>query len=163
MIVYGNHDAASEITRRLRPPDNVPVFSHAQPETVLLDDAGLAFHGQSYARRPVTEDLSAACPDRTPGYLNVGVLHTCLDGRPGHEPYALCWRLDLGNSDDTLARAAIGLPRIPRETLNQAATAFERGLLTVEQVADVLEAEPALIPCEFDRRGVLQGQSAPDY
>jgi len=56
----------------------------------VLDDAGLALHGQSYASRIVTEDLSASYPDRRPGYVNVGVLHTCLDGRPGHEPYAPC-------------------------------------------------------------------------
>ena len=90
LVAYGNHDAASQITRRLRPPANVRVFSHEKPETVVLDDAGLALHGQSYASRAVTADLSIAYPDRVPGYANVGVLHTCLDGRPGHEPYAPC-------------------------------------------------------------------------
>ena len=90
VLVYGNHDAASEITRRLRPPENVHVFPHAAPATVTFDDIGLAFHGQSYGKRAVTQDLSVAYPDRAAGYLNVGVLHTCLDGRPGHEPYAPC-------------------------------------------------------------------------
>jgi len=90
VLVYGNHDAASEITRRLRPPENVHVFPHAAPTTVTFDDIGLAFHGQSYGKRAVTQDLSVAYPDRAAGYLNVGVLHTCLDGRPGHEPYAPC-------------------------------------------------------------------------
>ena len=90
VIAYGNHDAASEITRRLRPPDNVHVLPHRAAATVRLDDAGLAFHGQSYGKRVVTEDLSAGYPDGLPGYLNIGVLHTCLDGRPGHEPYAPC-------------------------------------------------------------------------
>ena len=93
IVVYGNHDAASEITRRLRPPENVRVLSHSQPETIVLDDIGLALHGQSYKSRAVTQDLSLAYPDRVPGYVNVGLLHTCLDGRPGHEPYAPC-RLD---------------------------------------------------------------------
>ena len=90
VIVYGNHDAASEITRRLRPPENVHVFPHAAPATMAFDDIGLAFHGRSYGKRAVTQDLSVAYPDRAAGYLNVGVLHTCLDGRPGHEPYAPC-------------------------------------------------------------------------
>lgn len=93
VVTYGNHDAASEITRRLRPPDNVRVLPHRAPDTVLLEDAGMAVHGQSYGQRVVTDDLSLAYPDPFPGYLNVGVLHTCLDGRPGHEPYAPC-RLD---------------------------------------------------------------------
>lgn len=90
VLVYGNHDAASAITRRLRPPENVRVLSHSAPETVTLDDAGLAFHGQSYGGRAVTEDLSAAYPVRVPGCVNVGVLHTSLDGRPGHAVYAPC-------------------------------------------------------------------------
>ena len=99
VVAYGNHDAASEITRRLRPPDNVTVLSHRAPETILLEDAGMAVHGQSYGKRAVTEDLSVAYPDPVPGYLNVGILHTCLDGRPGHEPYAPCrldWLLNRG-------------------------------------------------------------------
>jgi exonuclease SbcD len=87
-IVYGNHDSASEITRRLRPPDNVHVFSTSAPETWTIPDAGLAIHGQGYATRVVTEDLSAAYPAPVAGLLNIGVLHTSLDGRAGHEPYA---------------------------------------------------------------------------
>lgn len=90
VVVYGNHDAASEITRRLRPPENVHVFPHVEATTIAFDDIGLAFHGQSYGKRAVTQDLSLAYPDRAAGYLNVGVLHTCLDGAAGHEPYAPC-------------------------------------------------------------------------
>jgi DNA repair exonuclease SbcCD nuclease subunit len=90
IIAYGNHDAASEITRRLRLPANVQVFPHDHPDTIVLDSAGLALHGQSYATKAVTQDLSLAYPDALPDVLNVGVLHTCLDGRPGHEPYAPC-------------------------------------------------------------------------
>jgi len=90
VVVHGNHDAASEITRRLRPPDGVHVLSHDHPETVRMDDAGLSFHGQSYATRAVVANLSAEYPDPTPGLANIGVLHTALDGRPGHDPYAPC-------------------------------------------------------------------------
>jgi len=90
VVVHGNHDAASEITRRLRPPDGVHVLSHDHPETVSFDDAGLSFHGQSYATRAVVANLSAGYPDPIPGLANIGVLHTALDGRPGHDPYAPC-------------------------------------------------------------------------
>lgn len=90
VVVHGNHDAASEITRRLRPPPGVHVLSHDRPETMALEDAGLAFHGQSYATRAVVANLSATYPDPFPGLANVGVLHTALDGRPGHDPYAPC-------------------------------------------------------------------------
>lgn len=79
------------------------------------------------------------------------------------EHIRLCARLGLGTFEDTLARAADGPPRLPRETLNQAATAFERGLLTVEQVAGLLEVEQSVIQREFDRRGIQQGHDEPDY
>ena len=36
-IVAGNHDAASQITRQLRLPDNVTLFSTSKPETVVLE------------------------------------------------------------------------------------------------------------------------------
>lgn len=90
VVAYGNHDAASEITKRLRPPDNVHLLSHRAPMTVILDEAELALHGQSYGTRAVMDDLSAGYPARVPDHLNIGVLHTCLDGRPGHAPYAPC-------------------------------------------------------------------------
>jgi DNA repair exonuclease SbcCD nuclease subunit len=87
-IVSGNHDAASRITKYLRMPDNVRILSSKAPETILMDDLGVAIHGQGYASRAVSEDISAAYPQALPGYFNIGLLHTCLDGRPGHESYA---------------------------------------------------------------------------
>lgn len=90
VIAYGNHDAESEITRRLQLPANTTVLPTGTPDTVVLHKAGLAFHGQSYPTKAVTADLSAAYPQAVPRVLNVGVLHTSLDGRPGHAPYAPC-------------------------------------------------------------------------
>ncbi len=95
-LVHGNHDAANEITRRLRPPDNVFVFPHDSPATHELADAGLSFHGRSYPTRAVHEDLSATYPPPVPGSLNVGVLHTSLSGREGpHQVYAPCTEASL--------------------------------------------------------------------
>ena len=56
----------------------------------MLEDLGLAVHGQGFAKREVTEDLSSAYPQADPHLFNIGLLHTCLDGKPGHEPYAPC-------------------------------------------------------------------------
>jgi DNA repair exonuclease SbcCD nuclease subunit len=89
-ILLGNHDAANEITRRLQLPDGSFVFSAQHPETRELPDLGLALHGRSYPTRAVTEDLAGDYPRPIDGLLNVGVLHTCLDGAPGHERYAPC-------------------------------------------------------------------------
>jgi DNA repair exonuclease SbcCD nuclease subunit len=89
-MVAGNHDAASQITRHLRLPDNVTMFATRKPEQVILDELNVAIHGQGFATRAVTDDLSQAYPQGKPQFFNIGLLHTCLDGKPGHEPYAPC-------------------------------------------------------------------------
>ena len=89
-IVAGNHDAASQITKHLRLPDNVTLFSTRKPEQVVLDDLGVSICGQGFATRAVTDDISQGYPQGDPHLLNIGLLHTCLDGKPGHEPYAPC-------------------------------------------------------------------------
>jgi DNA repair exonuclease SbcCD nuclease subunit len=89
-IVSGNHDAASQITRALRFPDNVVLFSHKKAETRILDDLGVAVHGRSFPSRTVSEDLTRDYPQGVHGLFNIGLLHTSLTGRPGHEPYAPC-------------------------------------------------------------------------
>ncbi|MEN8214771.1 MAG: DNA repair exonuclease [Pseudomonadota bacterium] len=89
-MVLGNHDAGNIITRQLRLPDNVTEFSYLQPETKRLEDLGVAIHGQSFANKAITNDLSAAYPNALPGYFNIGLLHTSLNGRPNHANYAPC-------------------------------------------------------------------------
>ena len=89
-IVAGNHDAASQITRHLRLPDNVTLFSTRKPQQVVLEDLNVGICGQGFATRAVTDDLSEAYPQGDPQLFNIGLLHTCLDGKPGHEPYAPC-------------------------------------------------------------------------
>ena len=88
VIVRGNHDAASSVVKALRLPENVHELSSRKPVTHELRDAGIAIHGQSFPSRVTTEDLAAKYPDRVPGVFNIGLLHTSIDGREGHEPYA---------------------------------------------------------------------------
>ncbi len=89
-LLRGNHDAHSQITRRLKLPDNVREFSSRRPETITLRDLGVALHGQSFPDREVPEDLSAAYPDPVPGLLNIGVLHTSGDDPGEHATCAPC-------------------------------------------------------------------------
>jgi len=89
-MVSGNHDAASQISRALRLPDNVTLFSHRKAETRILEDSGVAVHGQSFPSRAVLEDLTQGYPQGESGLFNIGLLHTALTGRPGHETYAPC-------------------------------------------------------------------------
>ncbi len=89
-LVSGNHDAASQITRALHLPDNVTFFSHKKVETCVIDQLGVAIHGQSFSARAVVDDLTRDYPQGHPALFNIGLLHTSLNGRPGHEPYAPC-------------------------------------------------------------------------
>lgn len=88
VIVRGNHDAASSIVKSLRLPDNVHELSHKKAETLELPDAGACVHGQSFPQRATTDDLAARYPDAVRGAFNIGLLHTCVDGREGHDRYA---------------------------------------------------------------------------
>lgn len=89
-VISGNHDAANKMTRSLRLPENVRVLSHERAETIRLDGLGVAIHGQSFARAAVTENLALSYPEAVPGWVNIGLLHTCLTGLDGHDRYAPC-------------------------------------------------------------------------
>jgi DNA repair protein SbcD/Mre11 len=84
----GNHDAQSQITKDLRLPENVRELHTRRAESVILEDLGVVVHGQGFATRDVRDDLALRYPEPLPGLFNVGLLHTSLTGRPGHEPYA---------------------------------------------------------------------------
>lgn len=89
-IVWGNHDAESQISRHLQLPDNVTVLPAGEPGSVVYEELGVVVHGQSYAHPAETDDLAAGYPEAVGGKLNVGLLHTAATGRAGHLPYAPC-------------------------------------------------------------------------
>jgi DNA repair exonuclease SbcCD nuclease subunit len=94
-IVSGNHDAAGKMTRSLPYPDNVHVLSWRKPETRIIDHLKVAVHGQSFSKVAVTDNLAIDYPEPVPGHFNIGLLHTSLTGRAGHENYAPCSLDDL--------------------------------------------------------------------
>lgn len=94
-IISGNHDAANQITKTMPLPDNVTLFSHKKPQSIKIEDIGVIIHGQSYASRAVVENLSLQYPQHDSNYFNIGLLHTSLTGREGHEDYAPCTLDDL--------------------------------------------------------------------
>jgi DNA repair protein SbcD/Mre11 len=96
-LLYGNHDAESQITRRLVLPPNVQVFSARRPETFRLENCQVALHGQSFRQRDITDNLVPAYPSPTAGCFNMGILHTGLGGMGGHANYAPCAIEDLVN------------------------------------------------------------------
>lgn len=95
VIVSGNHDAASQITRSLTLPPGIHLLATDKPESVVFDDLGAVVHGQGYAIRDVQDNLAAAYPDRIPELVNIGVLHTAATGSPDHDTYAPCSVADL--------------------------------------------------------------------
>jgi len=90
ILIAGNHDADSVIARRLHLPDCCVELPTDAPDTCHLKEHKVAIHGQGFKTKAVEEDLSIHYPDPTPGVLNIGLLHTSADGRPGHASYAPC-------------------------------------------------------------------------
>lgn len=89
-LISGNHDAASQITRTMPLPDNVVHFSSREPQSCVLEDLGVIIHGQSYRTKAVTDNLVSDYPQGNSAYFNIGLLHTSLTGRDGHDNYAPC-------------------------------------------------------------------------
>ncbi len=89
-IVNGNHDAASQIGKSLPYPKSARVFASRGAETIPMEELRVALHGRSFGQRLVGGDFLASYPARREGWLNIGLLHTALDGSRGHESYAPC-------------------------------------------------------------------------
>jgi DNA repair exonuclease SbcCD nuclease subunit len=88
-IAKGNHDAESVVTRDLPYPDSVQVFPSNTAASIALDAHRVILHGRSFPNR-LTAEFVETYPERRDGWLNIGVLHTSLDGTRGHDGYAPC-------------------------------------------------------------------------
>ncbi len=89
-VLFGNHDAESEMTKKLQLPDNVFTFDTKKPSTFCLEHLKVVLHGRSFKERETTENLASGYPVPVPGMLNIGVLHTALEGNSAHANYAPC-------------------------------------------------------------------------
>jgi len=89
-LLHGNHDAESEMTKKLSLPDNVTVFSSRSVQVHKVEGHKVALHGQSFASKAVTSNLAADYKARVDGHYNIGVLHTALEGYAAHPNYAPC-------------------------------------------------------------------------
>jgi len=96
-LIYGNHDAASKLIKQLRPPDNVRILRHNEPQTIVNEKLGIAVHGQSFPTPEVVDDLAAKYPAPLRDLFNIGVLHTNLSGFSDHANYAPCSLEELKN------------------------------------------------------------------
>lgn len=87
-VVRGNHDAESQITRRLDRPQGLHVFDARKTESLELSDIPVVLHGRSFGTAAETDSLVRSYPPARPGCFNIGIIHTSLDGREGHARYA---------------------------------------------------------------------------
>ena len=94
-LLYGNHDAESEMTRRLTLPANVYTFDSRKAHSFRLDALKVALHGRSYKEAATLDNLAAGYPAPVAGWLNIGVLHTALGGYAAHANYAPCTLAEL--------------------------------------------------------------------
>jgi DNA repair protein SbcD/Mre11 len=92
-IIRGNHDALSKITKELVFPDSVTVFGGRADAFEMSRDRGerpILVHGLSFAKPQAPESLLGKYKPPVEGAINIGLMHTSLDGAPGHDVYAPC-------------------------------------------------------------------------
>jgi len=95
-IIRGNHDALSRITKELTFPESVKVFG-GRADVVPVERPGLAVavHGLSFAQPKAPDSLLPRYRPPLPDMANIALMHTSLDGAPGHDDYAPCKAAEL--------------------------------------------------------------------
>ncbi len=92
VLIRGNHDALLDHNAHGDLGPNIHLL-HKDAPTVEIGDA--AFHGLSFDTAHVAKSFLPDYPVPVPGKRNIGLMHTSLDGAPGHDPYAPCAEQDL--------------------------------------------------------------------
>ena len=127
-IVRGNHDALARQTGELEAPASSVVFpGRARTVELDLDGHAVAIHGLSFRETRAPDSLLPQYPAPKAGAFNIGILHTSLNGTPGHDIYAPCsvaeldahgydyWALGhIHRRQEYRGRATIVMPGIPQ-------------------------------------------------
>lgn len=90
-IIRGNHDALSKITKELILPSRVQLFDRkAKAIQVIRPDHAMpvVIHGLSFATPHAPDSLLPNYAAPVSGAINIGVMHTSLNGASGHDLYA---------------------------------------------------------------------------
>ncbi len=91
VAIRGNHDAENVMTRRLElRGESARLLDHRKPETFRLPGLPVTIHGRSFPARAVTDNIAKDYPPPDGDRFNIGLLHTSIDGREGHDHYAPC-------------------------------------------------------------------------
>lgn len=92
VLIRGNHDALLDHRAHGDLGPNIHLLHKGDP---TVEIGGSAFHGLSFDEAHVSKSFLPDYPTPVPDKRNVGLMHTSLDGAPGHDPYAPCAERDL--------------------------------------------------------------------
>ncbi|CTQ34633.1 metallophosphoesterase family protein [Jannaschia rubra] len=92
VMIRGNHDALMDHGRYGPLGDGIHLLDRDRPS---VDLGGAVFHGLGFRARHHDRSFLPDYPAPVPGRVNVGLMHTSLDGSSGHDPYAPCSVADL--------------------------------------------------------------------
>lgn len=161
-IIRGNHDAMSRITKELVLPESVKLF-RGRAEVVEIERGGLpvAIHGLSFAEPQAPESLLPKYRPAVGGAVNIGLMHTSLDGAPGHDNYAPCSLVDLaatgfdywalGHIHLRAAHDGVVMPGMPQgRDINEAGDKTV-SLVTITDDRQVLVEERLVSEARFER------------
>lgn len=98
-IIHGNHDPEDGRAAKLDWPAAVHFFACDQVETISVEKPHRGviaqIHGISYRSSAVTDNLAVKFRVGRENVCQIGLLHTNVDGDPGHDNYAPCSKQDL--------------------------------------------------------------------
>ncbi|MGO4269899.1 metallophosphoesterase, partial [Paenibacillus sp. TAF58] len=98
-IIHGNHDPEDGRAAKLDWPAAVHFFACDQVETMNVEKPNRGIiaqiHGISYRSSAVTDNLAVKFRAGQENVCQIGLLHTNVDGDPGHDNYAPCSKQDL--------------------------------------------------------------------
>ena len=92
VLIRGNHDALLDHRAHGNLGPNIHLLHKNEPSVEI---GGVWFHGLSFDTAHVSKSFLPDYPAPVAGRKNVGLMHTSLDGSPGHDPYAPCSEQDL--------------------------------------------------------------------
>ncbi|MBC7737269.1 MAG: DNA repair exonuclease [Candidatus Saccharibacteria bacterium] len=164
-IIRGNHDAMSKVTRELDPPPGTTIFGKtARTETFEAGGHLVAIHGLSFAEASAPGSLLPHYPAPVAGAINIGMMHTSLNGSAAHDVYAPCsvaeldahgfayWALGhIHRSARYQGRATVVMPGIPQGRDIGEAGACTVTLVTVHDDATLTTEQHSVATLRFDR------------
>ena len=164
-IIRGNHDAMSRITKELVLPESVKLFrGRAEVVEIERDGMPVAVHGMSFADSHAPESLLPKYRPAVGGAVNIGLMHTSLDGAPGHNNYAPCSLADLmatgfdywalGHIHLRVAHKGVVMPGMPQgRDINEAGDKTA-SLVTITDDRRVLVEEHLVSEARFERLSI---------